>query len=89
VLDGGISIKRRALLGWPEVCLCSPVCQLASSGCQQLEFDDLMVLYRFINAGHSCPPGIMYCDFKDIGNLVTMVAKHDRGWNAIIVVYGS
>lgn len=71
-------LKRHSLLGWPAVCLCLPMCQVASSGCQQLEFDNLMVHYKFINAGHSCPPGIMSCDFKDIGNLVNMVAKHDR-----------
>lgn len=85
----GAFLKRCSLLGWPAVCLCFLVCQLASSGCQQLEFDGLMGHYKFINAGHTCPPRIMYCDFKDIGNLVNVVAKHDREWNAVIVVYGS
>lgn len=84
VLDGA-SWKRRSLLGWLTVC-CFPMCQLASSGCQQLEFDALMVLYKFVNAGHTCPPGIMYCDFQDIGNLVNMVAKHDREWNTVSAV---
>lgn len=82
-------LKRCSLLGWPTVCLCFPMCHLASSGCQQLELDNSMVHYKFINAGHTCPSGIMYCDFKDIGNLVNIVAKHDSEWNALIAVYGS
>lgn len=62
---------------------------LASSGCRKLEFDNLRVHHKFVNAGHSFPPGILYCDFKDIGNLANMVATHDREGIAIIVVHGS
>lgn len=87
-LDGA-SLKRLLLPGWPTVCLCFPMCHLAPSGCQQLELDNLMARYKFINASHSWPSGIMYCDFKDIGKLVNIVAKHDREWNALITVYGS
>lgn len=51
---------------------------LASSGCQQLAFDNLMVHYKFINADHSFLPEVLNCDFIGTGNLVHMVAKHGR-----------
>lgn len=44
-------------------------------GYLHLEFDSLMIHYKFVNASHSFPPGILRCDFKDIGNLVTVVGK--------------
>ena len=37
----------------------------------------------------SFPPGILYPDFKGIGNLVHVVNMHDREGNAMIVVCGS
>lgn len=63
----------------------SCVPSLASSGCQQLAFDNIQI-YK---CGHSFPPGILFCDFKDIGYLVNVAANRDREWNAVIVVYGS
>lgn len=56
----------------------SCVPSLASSGCQQLAFDNLMVHYKFINADHSFLPEVLNCDFIGTGNLVHMVAKHGR-----------
>lgn len=61
----GTSLKRQSLLGQPAVRLFSCVSSLAWSGCQWLALDNLMVHYIFINAGHSFPRGIQFCDFKD------------------------
>lgn len=58
---------------------------LASSECQQLAFDNMQI-YK---CGHSSPPGILFCDFKDLGHLLNVAANHDREWNAVIVAYGS
>lgn len=77
MLDGGIFKEVRT----PRLACSLPVFSRVSVSLEWVPavgVDDLMGHYKFINAGHTCPPGIMYCDFKDIGNLVNVVAKHDR-----------